>query len=88
MRVGSVGEETLVFNLVHGISAVGEKLVFDTVELVADNDCFEFYTKFVGENAAFGEKFKTYIGHVAFVVFAVNDEIVLICHNVYEVLGA
>ena len=45
MGVGGVGVETLVSYFVETVYAVGEHLLLDAVEIVADDDCFEFYAE-------------------------------------------
>ena len=81
MRIRSVGEETGVFDLIELVYAIGENLVLDVFEIVADNYCFEFDAETVGKYTAFGEKFKAYVCDFAFVIFAVNDKIIFVCHN-------
>ena len=78
MGIGSIGEKTFVFNFVYSIGAVGENLFFDTFEIVSDNYGFKFYSEAVGEYTSFSEKLEAHIGNTAFVVFAVDYEVVLV----------
>lgn len=81
MGIRGIGIEAFVGHLVHGVHAVGVQSVFYSVELVADYKGFEFYAQFVGKHAAFCQEFEAYVGHMAFVVFAVDYDIVVVCHN-------
>ena len=80
MGVGGVGEQTCVLYLIYGVGTVGENLIFDSVELVAYHDSFEFHTQTVGQSAAFGKELEAHIGNTAFVVFAVDYEVIIVCH--------
>ena len=55
MRVGCIGIQALVGNLINDVGTVGENLVFDTVEVGAYNESFELYAETVGELPAFGK---------------------------------
>ena len=81
MGVGGIGVEARVFDLVDHVGAVGEYLVFDAVELVADNEGFEFDAEAVGKHAALGKELEAHIGYAAFVVFAVYYQVVVVCHS-------
>ena len=54
MWIRGIGVEAFVFYLIYYICAVGENLLFDTVELVADYEGFKFDSEFVGKYTALG----------------------------------
>ena len=39
VRVGSVGVETLVIDLIHGVGTVGEHLLLNAIEISANDEC-------------------------------------------------
>ena len=81
VRVGCIGIQFFVGNLVNYIGTIGENLIFYTVELVADDNCFELDTKTVGEHSAFCKQLKADVCDFAFVKFAIYYEVVIVCHS-------
>ena len=79
MGIGGVWIQTGIFYLVHHIGSVGEELILDAVELVADDEGLEFHAELVGQLTALGEQFQAHIRHLAFIVFAIDDYVVLVC---------
>ena len=83
MWIRGIGVEAFVFYLIYYICAVGENLLFDTVELVADYEGFKFDPEFVGKYTALGQELEAHIGYAAFIVFAVYYQIIIVCHSFY-----
>ncbi len=76
----SVGIETLVLGLIDRVHAIRENLLLYVLEVVAGHYGFELHTELVGKLPAFGQKLKAHIGHLTVFEFAINYEVVLICH--------
>lgn len=83
MGIGCVGEESWILNFVDCIGSVGEQLIFNSLELVANDECLKFYAEAVGKLASFGEEFEADVGNMPVVKFAIYYKVVLVfCHDV------
>ena len=80
MGIGRVGEKALVFYLVYKVGAIGENLILNTLEIVANHQSLKLAAKLVGQGAAFSKEFEAYVGNFAFVVLAIYYKIIFVCH--------
>ena len=84
MGVRRVGIETLVLNFVDNVGTVLVKLLFDAVQLVAQDDGLELHTQLVGQSTALGEQLQAHVGDVAILILTVYYKIVTVffSHNI------
>ena len=82
VRVGCVGEQTGIFDLIYHVGTIGENLVFHSIEIVADNKRLEFHAETVGKHTAFGEEFEAHISNATFVELAIYYQIVIVLCNI------
>ena len=81
MGIRRIGKKARIFYFIDNVGAVRENLVFYAVELVAKHQSLELHAQTVGELASFCKEFLTDVGNLAFVELAVNNEIVIVCHD-------
>ena len=80
MRQRRVGEQALVLYLIDHVNAIGEQLLLDALELIAQHQRLEAATQAGSQLAALGQQFEADVGDAALVILAIDYQIILVFH--------
>ena len=72
MGLRGVGIETGVVGQIEGIDAIREYLCGNVVELMADDERFEFTMELIGQGTSLGEQFEADVGNNSVFYFAIK----------------
>ena len=56
MRIGSIGIEACILNLIYRVDSIGIERFFDFIQLVANYEGFQLDTELIGKYAALGSR--------------------------------
>lgn len=71
MRLRGIRVEARIIGQIKGIDPIGKYLCCDIVELMTDNESFEFTMELIGQRTSFCEQFKADVGNNSVFYFAI-----------------
>ncbi len=73
----------MILHFIYAVNAIREDLFLDIFQFVACHYSLKFDAELIGKRATFGEEFKADISNLTILIFAIYDQIILVCcHNV------